>query len=637
MKFFYFPFLVLCLTLSSCKLKNPRMEEGSSTVKLIPGAESLPLFDANDVSIMFPMDMILNTPELQLKNFVSPSDFLAVIEAGEGNPANAPQTFRGGPDSLDNWKVVALRYDPCAPGAHAASAIAEELKATRANPPSKDMICQAQLRLIAQPFAQGRDLDMTFHVLFRLAKDPSSMLEQFTGLSKIKSFSQTNGIPLTVHPGLKAGNPNAKAALLSFLSVQARPDRVLSIATMGLNDGVEPWVFYANIRGPDGKMIITPIPTVDDDSGVPLKFQALSFRGNGHVIGNPSNRQTFSFPGLPGIARDSILKRSTKTILDENIFSDTNISPLGDEKLSLLHSIDNPEQNHFFTMDCVSCHTSSNLLFRRLAVSTAPSDEKARIKGKNALRFSVPKGVTAFVNFKDAPTQEAFQRPWSVRNFGYFNGRPTIAMRTATETAEVVLEMNQVHMGRKEAGPNRALSLSDAEYQDVEPKLWSCLQFSDLGFDTCLDNSRKSLVTNDCKSPIDLKLDRSLNIPNEVFIMSHGARSTTSFQANLQNLSDKSGVSPLPHLGLGSSPLDFKFFVRHSDTDISNIQMKFDQSFENAVGFRYNMGFRALEQAGISLKWDCSIRKWKGKISYGKPGQTPVEELATLEPRAFLN
>jgi hypothetical protein len=628
---FYISLVILCFGLASCKVKKADIGEEVSGLKAISGTEGMPLFDANDVSIMFPMDLIQNSSELNLKNFVTPSDFVDVIQGGQGKPAGNEINF-GEAGNINNWKIVALRYDPCAPGAHAAAVIAAAV-----NAPNKEVICQAQLRLIAQPFTNGLDEDMTLHVLFKLSKDQASMLEQLKGLAKIKSLSNTDGMPLSVHPGLASGNPAVKAALFSYLTVQARPDRVLSIAVMGLAGSQEPWVFYATIRGPDGRMTVTPIPTVDDSAGSPLKFQALSFIGSERVVGIPSERATFSFPGLPGLKRESIRERSTKMILDHGSFDDVNILPLGDENLSLLHSIDNPVQNHFFTMDCVSCHTNSNLLFRRLANPGTPAEEKRRIEGKNALRFPVPKGVTAFVNFKDAPTQASIQRPWSVRNFGYFKQRPTIAMRTATETAEVVHDINTVLLGKSQSGPNKAGALSDAEYQDVEPKLWSCLQFSDLGFDRCLANSRNSLVNNDCQSPIDLKLDRSLSVINEVFIISHGAKSTSEFSGNLLNLNDKDFVKPLAHIDLGGIPLSNKFDTRHSDTDKSNIQLGFSSDFQNVVGFRYNMTFRRFEQAFISMKWDCKVRKWKGSISYGKAGETPIKEVATLEPRAFLN
>lgn len=483
--------LFFTLSCKSRTYKNDSFEGGSRTNAFVSGLDSIPLFDVNDVSVMFPKSFMP-----RLDKFISKKDFDLAMMAGIGKgPAPTAMIMFSPVDSnIGNWKIVSFRYDPCAPGVHAAQQIAQS-----SNIPDKDAICQAQIRLIAQPFdANGSDRDVTFHLLYRVGKDASSIKEQITKLAAIKSASKTagadtNGMPLSVHPGLGTEDKAVEQAVNDFLGL-CDPNSLMSVAVMALaNANNEPWIFYANSRAePGGPLVNAPIPTVEESPSKPARFQALSFLGQQRILGEPSSENRFQIPGLPVQTREPIEPRSANAIFKASEFTDTNILPMTDARLEVLHAIDNPNTNHFFTMDCVSCHTSSNLLFRRKVIA-GPSEEGTRIAmGAAKSRFITPPGITAYIRASETPTQASFQRPWSVRNFGYFNGRPTIALRTATETAEVLVGINREIMGRKEFGPNSAQGIEEKDFAALDQKIWSCIHFSSSNpsFDSCLKQAQ---------------------------------------------------------------------------------------------------------------------------------------------------
>ena len=462
---------------------NEALDNGNS-LQAIQGLKEVPLLDVNDVSILFPKSSFISLAD----RFISETQFQEIIAAGEGQGPHASSIINFGADASQrkNINIVGLRYDPCAPGAHAAAQIAEQVNAPT------DAICQNQLRLIAQPIVGGTDQDVTFHLLYNLPKTPADRRAQLLALAKIKEASKaagasTDGVPLAEHPGLATGNAAVTAALDELLNLTTGSNRLVSVAVMALaGGGPEPWVFYAT-RNVNGKMTITPIPTIEGNG----RFQALSFVTSERVIGVPSSTTTFNFPGLPALGREPILARSTHSIFEDPKFSDTNIMPLTGE-MSKIHSIDNPKVNHFFTMDCVSCHTTGNLLMRR-HISTQSKLEKAAISGPNSSRCNVPKGITGYVAAGHLPTQETFQRPWNVRNFGYFNGAPTVTFRTACETVEVVNDINRVVLARSDAGPNSTKSMSEPDYRRIEPAIWRCMHFDgNQTFDGCLNRLRNN-------------------------------------------------------------------------------------------------------------------------------------------------
>jgi hypothetical protein len=504
--------LVLAMTaagVSACKTRTSQNVDSSVKIKAADTGITDP-FDVNDVSILFPLDLITNSQSLKMGNFMTGDQLKKVLEVGrsaqmvEFSSAGGviPVRFSNTALSIDNWRIVSFRVDTCAPGSHAAAGLSSGDQATR------DRLCSVQIRLVAQPFsASGQDQDETFHLLYNQPKTPAALAEFLVGLDGIRKAAggttTTAGVPLSVHPGLTNASTRAATftAIETFLSNTASPAKLSNLAVMALAGGgiagPEPWVFFAMSNLPKAgggrELKLTSIPTVDKQvqSTAPATttekgfFQALSFRTTEHVLGQPSKTPFRIVPKKDGNPEEveivpipnPILNRSTKVVFDGPGFDTVEIGSLDAAKMKVLHEVDNPKPNDFFSMDCVSCHTAGNLMMRRLAaLGDEPTPERELItSGKTEGRFSIPKGVTGYSERDTLPTQGL---RWSVRNFGYFNNQPTVGKRTATESAEVAHEINTENLRLQDSGPNSCKTIATEKWEnDIEPKLWTCMSF----------------------------------------------------------------------------------------------------------------------------------------------------------------
>jgi hypothetical protein len=614
------------------------------------------LLDANDVSILIPLNRVDQFPA---SKFVTATQFGKAISNGQGRgPNNLSESDFTAVNKLEAWRVVSMRYDPCAPGPHAAESFSKQVAGDAgAEAPGRDQFCKAQVRLVIQPFENGGDKDFTMHLTYSLSKSEEALEAQVQGLIAIKRASTAAGAPttgraLSVHPGLGApapGNTQTLDAFKDFLSKNCKPNSLASIAVMGLaNGGPEPWTFYAN-RVTDGAVQdgATPIPTVETPSSVAAQFQAVAFVGPQRVIGLPSNKTTFPFvtevdigrtPKLVNLQRAPILMRSTSVIMNsaqvENdqtgkakVFDDQTIVELDEKKLDLLHSVDNPDVNHFFSLDCVSCHTSANLMLRRHDVivqdpSMAGRGELERIVSGQPGRFITPKGSTAYVSAQARQDQAFFGRPWSLRNFGYFQGKPSIAFRTATETGEVLREIHGEMMGSSKLGPNACSAVPDEQWPAKDNALWKCIQFDMKDSAQCIAEICEGATPEQAPGS-NGNLTASLTELRRIgagSVMIHGE--SGKFAANLITISPQDKSTKLPP----NFNQQIKFDVRHSPNDVSNLALAIENNGQRLSGFRYNMNFTK-DIHPIELTWNAQEQAWKGafKFSDGNTEDVRIE------------
>lgn len=329
------------------------------------------------------------------------------LPGGGGNHSIA---FEGGVNDIKNWKVTGWRFDPCATNPQDLQAHGGKPTLTTATDKAAldAPFCVVQLRLIVQPIVNGQDQDFTMHLVYGVGQGSTgardAIVKDLLALKKAagtsdragKTVSVTTGVPLGVHPGLAATGAVSQG-LEKLFKTHLSASKLAAVAFMGLeNFGFEPWTFYAGTVK-DGAWTPVPIPAFKDPT-----IQVQTFRQIGPIG---------VFPKL-GDAIPNTAK-----------FFDDTPPTSGDA----LHAVDNPEETNFFTTDCVSCHTASQRL-GSLGLSTS-----------SAKRFTVPKGVTAFVAGPDAQGSS-----WNVRNCGYFNGTPSVSQRTANESAEAVDAINRL-------------------------------------------------------------------------------------------------------------------------------------------------------------------------------------------------
>ena len=434
-------------------------------------ADEKPRFDVSDVSYLWPapntqadVDALISADTADGATNVALWDeaafnrMLEIVTSEDAeikHPGGAARRIALLPAFRDrkNWKVVAFRADPSAPGGH--PSIVDKFGST------------PQLRLIVQPVTvEGGKVkvhDFTAHLVYSYftpkeapkpgflpAANPDeakfrAILDDLGALkAKLKAKGiDTQGVPLGVHPGLKdsAGGVDFVSDIRALLTRHVNVKNLFAMAFMGLPDSSpEPWIFVAAANSGDGTFAAGKIPAIgfkpaqmfDRKDGDPLVVPAPS----------PTNRNPITnFLGTPIDDRRGV---ATSTLFDPNVklnsTAQMNVSgnPILDSdgltNSEIADLIANPEKTHFFSNDCFSCHSEST----RRAILKLPAS--------TAVGYARPNGVSG-VDPAVVPSGI-----WNVRNFGWApsgNGgiTPTVSQRTANETADCVQFINRVYFG----------------------------------------------------------------------------------------------------------------------------------------------------------------------------------------------
>ena len=389
--------------------------------------------DLNDVSVLWPAPSLENglANIIAVADLVSSTgqavwsdshfqDLLDAIDSGFTEVEGVQVQF--GPEIRNKsaWMVAAMRVDPCAPGCSA------DLK-----PPFDSQ--KTQIRLIVQPVTDGIKVhDVAVHLVYSWVDDENNRDDLkfrsiLSDLDELKNISEdigapTAGLPLGVHPALLTNNAEFNLSLKKFLEKHLSADQLDSIALMGIQGGIEPWIFLALTRLDDNSFGTIPLSIPS------AKPQMIDFRTGGRVVPKPivDNRP------LGGVATAVLFQQP---FVDPSSFAVVGVDSTGGELLDeslrnrdIPDLIANPLHVHFFNTDCVSCHTETR---RRLRLDLEP--------GGFAFK---PDGLPPAIASEQLPKDD-----WNVRNFGWFTphsfigGGPTVAtvtQRSANESQAVV-------------------------------------------------------------------------------------------------------------------------------------------------------------------------------------------------------
>jgi hypothetical protein len=410
-------------------------------------------FDVNDVSYLWPIakdvgawDKLLSagsTPSGSSRA-IWPKDLFdkVIAEAQQTSVVASSGTkstinfgaFKNQFADPTNWKVVAFRIDPSAPG-------------------TLPMFTEAfgvipQIRLILQPVTKDgagnlKVHDVTVHLVFNFVErfDPPPAVGQpakgipdkvrfaaiVEGLKALKEMCSSAGVDtsgtLKVHPGLEADVPGFSEKVKEFLLTHLKDRDPSAVAFMGL-DGSEPWIFFAMARQPNGRFELQRFLTLGNNSA-----QMITFRGGNAVMPQPV---TSNLPSNQGVST-ALLFRNTgddpAAKLGKPVFANT-AKPIHRDIPDI---IANPKMANFFNTDCASCHTEST---RRTELQISPAAAE--------FQYHLPNGISGV----DAAVLP--KGVWNVRNFGWFprNGQvfPTATMRTGNEAAESAEAINHTYL-----------------------------------------------------------------------------------------------------------------------------------------------------------------------------------------------
>jgi hypothetical protein len=394
-------------------------------------------FDVNDVSYLWPVA----TTQAEVDALISGDDkvaggtariwpqaaFETVMKTAETveveTSAGSKATIAlAGPQLRNphNWKVVAFRVDPCAPGCD------PKLTAVFGAAP--------QVRLILQPVTvEGGTVvvhDLTAHLVFGFIKPPGTppfvpdkdaFREVVSDLKALKAASEAAGAatsgPLRVHPALQKRVPGFADKVKTFVTRRVSEPRLMAVAFMGLAPRPEPWIFYAMGRQPDGTFARAKHPTFAGEGG-----QMLTFRGGTPIMPAPS---TTNLPSGKGVSTSALFANDASSKLDRPVFAGE-ARPLHRDIPDI---VANPGLAHFRNTDCVSCHSEST---RRETLQIAP--------GNATFRYVPPAGISG------ADPAHVPKDPWNVRNFGWFRKSATATVRTANEAAESADVINHQYL-----------------------------------------------------------------------------------------------------------------------------------------------------------------------------------------------
>lgn len=388
-----------------------------------------------------------------------------------------PQPKFGPFNRYDDWKVVAMRFDPCAPNPSNHGIAKEELKTYD---PAR---CLIQLRVTSQPILKSRKFvenasvaaeaqDYGIHMIFTLDFAQGQAVYKDLLAFKQECGDLTSSLPLMVHPCLL--NEQAKVGyngpLLQKVGsiIKRYAQNFTGLAMMATLDGDDPWLFMNGLIK-NGAFVHLPIEAVKKDD--PATFTKGK---NGNLL-EPFHNGWFeqiNFKVLGGIKSDKNLRVSPEPvaskvkdfILNEYNGMDGDVSEIRPK----LDAIENPFENDFFTTDCASCHVAAGLyyqyehekiskvyskyasdfpnslnvfgIYSMQKTSMASFDDEAKVYSRPPLSpktFSVS-GPFIHVGEPASRTKDKIlpiQRPPSVFfHFGYLENVPSVSRRTINES-----------------------------------------------------------------------------------------------------------------------------------------------------------------------------------------------------------
>jgi hypothetical protein len=348
-----------------------------------------PALGLDDVSILLPLPPDPEAPVLATAPaLIDPAWFDALVTAHHDI---APKT--GGPVALDDFHVVALRFDlcdrsvvgPCPTGV----------------PGRLRLVLQPLYRVAGETFAH----DVALHALYAIPDDElAAMVGELRALAALAGAPPD--APLGVSPAAAAGNAAYLARLRALMQRYARGDNLVRLTVIGqrADSAAFAWVFRGLDRHGAGFAPLV-IPGIDAEQ------QAMQVAGGDTIY---LTRPVVDAPAGFALAANG-----------------AEFAAASDDQrraaLAALAAIQNPALHGTEDTQCVGCHVSSYLTARRAATTgIAPASLAGWFAASRELRAS-----------------SATERdPRVVRAFGWVARFPAISQRVANDTAQALAEID---------------------------------------------------------------------------------------------------------------------------------------------------------------------------------------------------
>lgn len=377
--------------------------------------------DVNDVSYLWaPPTRASEAAKLVLLSDVIPKAvFEEIILFSEGaslqgqklpTAVNMPREAR----KIENWRVIAMRIDPCAP-----SVVASGPNLSK---------CRQEVRLVAQPFFFDGLVwdyyDFAFHIIYEIStgapRSSVSFKKFWDQLLLLKEQNQkagieTVGVPLGVHPGFK--NENFRTQFQTLLGESLAKFRLKKITFTGAENVDGPWVFFQGLVV-NQRYQLEPDPTMRHS---PFGEISPGLPGFGGTLSPLPYNSNWSFskdfgmgPSIADLFYTGTLDLDQPARLPDS--SESQVFKLRD----LARVFENPTITDPSNTDCFSCHTAMS---RGLLMNLNAK--------QNPFQYVAPNGhVTMDAVFSSSS-------PTNFRIFGWFGSRPVVADRVINESASV--------------------------------------------------------------------------------------------------------------------------------------------------------------------------------------------------------
>lgn len=434
--------------------------------------------------------------EGKVQNLQSGGKFTGTQRMVATNPRSTDSRFDptafGPYDRLEDWKIVAMRFDTCAPVPSKHGLSRDSLDAATNYDPNE---CLIQMRLTAQPiirdsFDQARNPsaeDFAIHMIFNLSLDEGRTLYNDLVSFRDGCGDITASLPLMPHPCLaleynKQGFGGPKFKIFEdIIKKHANTNNFAALAMMASGDGDDPWAFMngAIVNGAFVHLVIEAVHKTDPatirrgQNGNMLEpflngyFQQLDFLSiGGSGMSETDPIKVYPQP-VPSKVKDFLLTEYTGVKGD-----------LGEIRVKL-NAIENPLINNFFSTDCLSCHAASAIGYfvakresgeiykknqpeidgpswatKGLSVNKETHDpavddlaRKSWLPASRPKGFSIPGPYIQLVEpatRTQGTTREGEEKPTALMHFAYLSTGAQISQRTVNESALAAKQANKL-------------------------------------------------------------------------------------------------------------------------------------------------------------------------------------------------
>jgi hypothetical protein len=206
------------------------------------------------------------------------------------------------------------------------------------------------------------------------------------------------------------------------------------------------WDFGAATREGNGFKLVPALLHIAPDPAFPASAETLIMKTSfapPFFPTDPTSRPQTSPDDIGDSTRNGRIlqtptgKDNALFFIDSRNWADKSRKDEVARQFGALLRIENPDVHNVLTVDCASCHVTTQL---KAAVTGYGYTDLGQLAKADA--FQSPKGVTSSERTVQGDGAEGAKQGYVTVNFGYFGLAPSISQRTVNESARVAADLN---------------------------------------------------------------------------------------------------------------------------------------------------------------------------------------------------